>query len=125
MSATSFIRRASGLLVPKMSLAAPWLWIPCADCGCGEGGGDPCTDNASCINGTPRQEYINTLAGMSNDDCTSCGDFNDSYTVADTVTPNIPDPWLFNTSVSWWIDISAPPCFRSVITVLLDCTGTT
>lgn len=87
MSASSFIRRASGLLVPQMSFAAPWRWLPCADC-C-EAPPVSCnfaSTEADCWTGTINTDCLATVSGMANDACTSgvCTGYNGNHTVVGT-----------------------------------------
>lgn len=86
MGADSFIRRASGLLVPRMSFAAPWKFLPCEDC-CG----GPCTDAADCFSGVPGPTSSASIAGVANAGCTSgvCTGYNDSYTVTEITSGSV------------------------------------
>ena len=81
MSADSFIRRASGLLVPKMSFAAPWLWIPCVDCDCEE----ECIC-VSCSGAVPCFVTVE-ISGATTEDCatSACSEFNDTFELEKTV----------------------------------------
>lgn len=74
MAADSFIRRASGLLVPRMSFAAPWKFLPCEDC---------CESGFKCINCDPDYygEFDVTFAGVVNDNCSNCADWNTTFRV--------------------------------------------
>lgn len=90
MGADSFIRRASGLLVPMATLQR-WKFLPhkgCEDCCAGAQPtcSSPATVIADCYTGTINTDCLATVSGMANDACTSgvCTGYNGNYTVVGT-----------------------------------------
>ena len=101
MGADRFIRRASGLLVPKMEFAAPWRFLPCESC-CDEG--CPTCTCVWCDGGNGPATMLVTFAGITNSGCSDCGDMNTTFVL----------DW-FNSSCNWRIDISGFACNYTTI----------
>ena len=73
------MRRASGLLLPRLGFAnendQPY---PCDECCIEEDPGVDC-EELTCIDGDKPSQFQVVIAGITNDTCSDCDDLNDTY----------------------------------------------